>query len=165
MNTVFAGRATLAYVSLWVPDSEGWNPKWESRFKELYAYNPEKAKQLLKEAGYGPGSAQVRRSGRSPSRASRKARRSPTRSRIYFKNVGVNAEVEMHDWSKIRTMFRKKQIQNMHVAEHHRLAAFRPGCPQLLLQQGQQPPLRERLPREDLRRGGEVDGRQRIATS
>ena len=55
MNTVFAGRASLAYISLWVPNSEGWNPKWESRFNELYGYNPEKAKQLLKEAGYGPG--------------------------------------------------------------------------------------------------------------
>src|SRR5688572_6689814 len=47
MNTVFAGRASLAYLSLWVPNSEGWNPQWESRFNELYAFNPEKAKQLL----------------------------------------------------------------------------------------------------------------------
>ena len=29
---------------------------------------------------------------------------------IYWKNVGINAEVEMHDWAKIRTMFRKKTI-------------------------------------------------------
>src|SRR5690606_35081090 len=33
MNTVFAGRASPAFISLYVPDSEGWNPKWESRFK------------------------------------------------------------------------------------------------------------------------------------
>ena len=29
---------------------------------------------------------------------------------IYWKNVGINSEVEMHDWAKIRTMFRKKTI-------------------------------------------------------
>ena len=29
---------------------------------------------------------------------------------IYFRNVGVNAEVEMQDWAKIRTTYRKKQI-------------------------------------------------------
>lgn len=109
MNTVFAGRAELAYVSLWVPTSEGWNPKWESRFNELYAYNPEKAKQLLKEAGYGPGN---------PLKFQIWAFTEPGESEgpaiadalaIYFKRVGVEAEVQMHDWAKIRTMYRKKQ--------------------------------------------------------
>ena len=109
MNTVFAGRASLAYLSLWAPNSEGWNPKWEGRFNELYAYNPDKAKQLLKEAGYGPGQVKVKllaftEPGESEGPAIADA------VAIYWKNVGVNAEVEMHDWAKIRTMFRKKTI-------------------------------------------------------
>ena len=108
MATVFAGRAELAYLSLWVPTSEGWNPKWESRFNELYAYNPEKAKQLLKEAGYGPGNPlkfqiwTFTEPGESEGPAIADA------FSIYFRNVGVNAEVVMQDWSKIRTVYRKK---------------------------------------------------------
>lgn len=112
LNTVFAGRAELAYVSLWVPTSEGWNPKWESRFNELYAYNPEKAKQLLKEAGYGPGN---------PLKFEIWAFTEPGESEgpaiadalgIYFKRVGVDAQVQMQDWTKIRTMYRKKLSKN-----------------------------------------------------
>jgi peptide/nickel transport system substrate-binding protein len=109
MKTVFAGRASLAYVSLWAPNSEGWNPKWEGRFKELYGYNPEKAKQLIKEAGFKPGQIKVKllaftEPGESEGPAIADA------VAIYWKNIGVNAEVEMHDWAKIRTMFRKKTI-------------------------------------------------------
>jgi ABC-type transport system substrate-binding protein len=113
LKTVFAGRADLAYLSLWVPTSEGWNPQWESKFKELYAYNPEKAKQLLKEAGYGPNN---------PLKFDFWAFTEPGESEgpaiadalaIYFRNVGVNAEVQMHDWSKIRAAVRKKQVKNI----------------------------------------------------
>jgi peptide/nickel transport system substrate-binding protein len=109
LNTVFAGRASLAYVSAWLPNSEGWNPKWESRFHELYAYNPEKAKQLLKEAGYGPGEIKLKiwaftEPGESEGPAIADA------LAIYFRNVGVDAQVEMQDWAKIRTTYRKKQI-------------------------------------------------------
>jgi ABC-type transport system substrate-binding protein len=112
LKTVFAGRAELAYLSLWVPTSEGWNPQWESRFKELYAYNPQKARQLLKEAGYGPGN---------PLKFQIWAFTEPGESEgpavadalaIYFKNVGVQAEVQMHDWAKVRNAFRKKESKN-----------------------------------------------------
>jgi len=112
MKTVFAGRAELAYVSLWVPTSEGWNPQWESRFKEMYAYNPEKAKQLLKEAGYGPGK---------PLKFNIWVFTEPGESEgpaigdalaIYFKNIGVQTEVSMHDWAEIRTTYRKKKSKN-----------------------------------------------------
>jgi ABC-type transport system substrate-binding protein len=111
-NTVYAGRADIAVISLWVPASEGWNPKWESKFKENYAYNPEKAKQLLKEAGYGPGKPlkfqiwTFTEPGESEGPAVADA------LSIYFKNVGVDAEVQMHDWAKIRTTYRNKQSQH-----------------------------------------------------
>ena len=55
LNTVFAGKGTYAYVTGWSVASEGYNPEWQSRFDQLYGYNPTKAKALLKEAGYGPG--------------------------------------------------------------------------------------------------------------
>jgi len=112
LNTVFAGRADFAYLSLYVPTSEGWNPQWESKFNELYGYNPDKAKQLLKEAGYGPGN---------PLKFQIWAFTEPGESEgpaiadalgIYFRNVGVQAEVQMHDWAKIRTAYRKKQSKN-----------------------------------------------------
>lgn len=109
MKTVFAGRAEPAFLSLWVPTSEGWSPKWEGRFRELYAFNPAKSKELLKEAGYGPGNPlkfeiwAFTEPGESegPSIADALA--------IYFKNVGVEATVQMQDWAKIRTVYRKKQ--------------------------------------------------------
>jgi ABC-type transport system substrate-binding protein len=112
MNTVFAGRAEPAYISLWVPDSEGWNPKWESMFNELYAYNPEKAKQLLKAAGYGPGQLKFEiwaftEPGESEGPAVADA------LAIYFRNIGVDAQVQMQDWSKIRTTYRKKVAHNI----------------------------------------------------
>ncbi|HYC47907.1 MAG TPA: ABC transporter substrate-binding protein [Burkholderiales bacterium] len=112
MNTVFAGRASIAHISLWVPESEGWNPKWESRFNELYGYNPEKAKQLLKQAGYGPGQLKFEiwaftEPGESEGPAIADA------LAIYFRNVGVNAQVQMQDWSKIRTTYRKKIAHNI----------------------------------------------------
>ena len=112
MNTVFAGRAELAYLSLWVPTSEGWNPKWKSRFEELYAFNPEKSKQLLKEAGYGPGN---------PLKFQIWAFTEPGESEgpaiadalaIYFKNVGIDAEAQIYDWEKIRQTYRKKKSKN-----------------------------------------------------
>ncbi len=112
MNTVFAGRASPAFISLWIPTSEGWNPKWESRFSELYAYNPEKAKQLLKEAGYGPGQLKFEiwaftEPGESEGPAVADA------LAIYFRNIGVDAQVQMQDWSKIRTTYRKKAAHNI----------------------------------------------------
>jgi peptide/nickel transport system substrate-binding protein len=108
LSTVFAGRASLAYVSLFAPNSEGWNPKWESKFNELYGYNPEKAKQLIKEAGYKPGQIKFKMLAFTEPGESEGPAIADALS-IYWKNVGIEAEVEMHDWAKIRTMYRKKQ--------------------------------------------------------
>ena len=50
------------HVRQWVctPFLEGWNPEWAQRFDQLYGYNPTKAKELLKAAGYAPATLQVK---------------------------------------------------------------------------------------------------------
>ena len=48
------------YVSGFAPYLEGWNPEWAKRFDQLYGYNPTKAKELLKAAGYPAGTLKVK---------------------------------------------------------------------------------------------------------
>jgi ABC-type transport system substrate-binding protein len=110
LNSVFAGKGTLTYVTGWSEKSEGYNPEWASRFDKMYGYDPAKAKALLKEAGYGPGK---------PMKVKILAFTEPGESEgpqvaealgIYYKDVGVESEIEVLDWAKVREMFRKKAI-------------------------------------------------------
>lgn len=55
INTAFfRGKGDPMYRNHHHPTRPGWDPSWETRFEELYGYNPEKARALLAEAGYGP---------------------------------------------------------------------------------------------------------------
>ena len=56
---LYHGRVTPAYRTGWVPQHEGWNPEWAERFDEMYGYDPVRARELLQEAGYGPGQLTV----------------------------------------------------------------------------------------------------------
>jgi ABC-type transport system substrate-binding protein len=109
LNTVFAGKGTLTYVTGWLPVSEGWNPEWQSRFDQLYGYNPQKAKALLKEAGYGPGQLKVKIQAFTEPGESEGPQVAEALG-IYFKEVGVDAEIEVLDWGRVREAFRKKTI-------------------------------------------------------
>jgi ABC-type transport system substrate-binding protein len=110
LNTVFAGKGTLTYVTGWSEKSEGYNPEWASRFDKMYGYNPARAKELLKEAGYGPGR---------PLKFKILAFTEPGESEgpqvaealgIYYREVGIETEIEVLDWAKVREMFRNKAI-------------------------------------------------------
>jgi ABC-type transport system substrate-binding protein len=107
MDTIFAGKATPVYVSAWLPISEGWNQEWVSQFDQLYGYNPAKAKQLLKEAGYPEGTVKVKvvaftNPGESEGPQVAEA------LGVYFQEVGIDATIETLDPVKIRDMGRSK---------------------------------------------------------
>ena len=108
--SVFAGKGTPTYVTGWSDKSEGFNSEWASRFDKMYGFNPARAKELLKEAGYGSGK---------PLKFKVVAFTEPGESEgpqvaealgIYYKEIGIDTEIEVLDWAKVREMFRKKAI-------------------------------------------------------
>ena len=52
---IFQGRGERQWVYGYHGSLLGWNPEWEEKGPELYNYNPERAKELMKEAGYEDG--------------------------------------------------------------------------------------------------------------
>jgi peptide/nickel transport system substrate-binding protein len=109
LDVVFAGRGTMAYISNWNEASEGWDPAWKDVHDELYAYNPERAKELLKEAGYGPGDIKMQIwAYTSPGESEHPAIADALG--LYFNAIGVEADVELLDWAKVRATYRAKEI-------------------------------------------------------
>ncbi len=54
INELFKGRGEPMYNTIFHDSLEGWNPRWAEEFDEKYGYDPERARQLLDEAGF-PG--------------------------------------------------------------------------------------------------------------
>ena len=48
-DTLLGGNGELMMLFNFHPTLRGWNPEWETRFEAEYGYNPDKARQLLKE--------------------------------------------------------------------------------------------------------------------
>ena len=54
IDTLFSGRVTISPVGGFYPNLPGWDDTWFDRFDELYGYDPDRSRELLAEAGYGP---------------------------------------------------------------------------------------------------------------
>jgi ABC-type transport system substrate-binding protein len=76
----------------------------------MYGYNPGRAKALLKEAGYGPGQLKIKILAFTEPGESEGPQVAEALG-IYYRDIGVESEIEVLDWAKVRQMFRKKTIQ------------------------------------------------------
>jgi len=54
IDFVLRGDGVPMYNTALNPSLLGWNPKWETDFEELYGFDPDKARELMAQAGYGP---------------------------------------------------------------------------------------------------------------
>ena len=54
-ETIYAGKGKLAYFHYNHPSQIGWDPEFATLGPELYAYDPDRARELLIEAGYDDG--------------------------------------------------------------------------------------------------------------
>ena len=53
-DTLFSGRVTISPLGGFYPNLPGWDNAWLEQFDEFYGYDPDRAQELLAEAGYGP---------------------------------------------------------------------------------------------------------------
>ena len=78
-----------------------------TQFDQLYGYNPAKAKELLKEAGYPAGTIKLKIVAFTNPGESEGPQVADALG-IYFKEVGIDATIEVIDWARVRDMVRSK---------------------------------------------------------
>ena len=54
LHKAFFKKGERMYINHMHQTWPGWDAKWEKEWSDLYGYDPEAAKKLLTEAGYGP---------------------------------------------------------------------------------------------------------------
>ena len=113
---IFKGEGQRMHVTACcheVLDPNIYNPEWETRWDEAYGYDPEAAKQLLLEAGYGPDHPvkvemlNYRTSGEPESPLAVEALPQ------YWGPVGIDVTITDIDSGAYSAMRRAKQIQHM----------------------------------------------------
>ena len=105
---LFRGKGEPMYVSGMAPFLEGHNPQWAQRFDQLYGYNPTRARELLKEAGYPAGTLKAK----IWSFAQLAKPEIPQLAEavgVYFQAVGIDAALETIDVAHLARLNRSKE--------------------------------------------------------
>jgi ABC-type transport system substrate-binding protein len=109
VDNLFKDKGTPMYVSGFAPYLEGWNPEWAKQFDSLYGFNPTKAKELLKAAGYPAGTVKAKiLAYTEPGEAELPQVAEAVAS--YFNDVGIQATLEPIDAAKVGSMNRAKEM-------------------------------------------------------
>lgn len=107
-NAVFAGDGTPVSVLDFHPSMAPTKPEWEEQFEAMYGYDPERARQLLADAGY-PNGFKVRLfAGHVLSGFPEIPDVAETVS-LYWQAVGLDVELVTVDFAHVRGLYREKQ--------------------------------------------------------
>ena len=112
IEEIFAGDAEKMLVAGFHPNSEGWNTEWETNFERDYGYDPDRARELLAEAGYGPDNPIKIQSVLTELGQLPEMRSIGEALAIYLNDVGVDASTLDLEFSAFVPMFREGKLHN-----------------------------------------------------
>ena len=118
-DTLYRGQGKVAWLQFNASNQPGWDPAWDTRGPAEFGFDPEGAKALLADAGYGPGDIKIIFKlfplPGSPELI-------PVQEAIssMWQDIGIDTELENIDLGTFRPTYRNKRA-------HHIVWAFNPG--------------------------------------
>ena len=102
IDTIYNGQGRPAYFHFNHPTQAGWDASWETRAPELYAYDPDRAREILEEAGMAgfdltiynyqlPGTPEMVQVQEYMAQA--------------YQEIGVNVNLETVEFSRVRELY------------------------------------------------------------
>ena len=110
LDTLFAGRGSLAPLYGFLPHRQGWNPRWDEELEEKYGYDPDRAIALIEEAGYPDGFTMKINSYKEFYPALPIVFEAAAQ---YWEAVGINIEILEVDYAVIRPGIRDRSLDGM----------------------------------------------------
>ena len=104
---IFKGGGAPYRVVDYHPTMPGWNPEWDERWEEEYGFDPDKARELLTQAGYPDGFKMKIYGGHTMPGVPEMPDMAEALS-IYFTQIGVDVEIVSVEFSVVRNQFRNK---------------------------------------------------------
>ena len=104
---IFKGGGAPYRVVDYHPTLPGFNPEWDERWEEMYGFDPERAVELLAEAGYPDGFPMKIYGAHTLPGVPELPDVSEAIS-IYFTEIGIDVEIVSVEFSVVRNQFRNK---------------------------------------------------------
>ena len=108
MDFVLRGEGEPMYNTALNPSLLGWNPAWEADFEELYGYDPDAAKELMRQAGYGPENPMEFTIYNYSSSDEPETPVMVEALINYFQPIGIKVTLRESEWGTVRKLYRGK---------------------------------------------------------
>jgi ABC-type transport system substrate-binding protein len=112
LEFIYKGGADPVYVYGFVPFHEGWSPRWPAEFEDKYGYDPERARELIAEAGYAPGEIEFDYAS-FPIPANPEMPQLAEAMQLYFDEVGIKINLKEVEYAAIRPSIVEKKAYDL----------------------------------------------------
>ena len=96
------------YNTAFHPSLEGWTPQWVEDWEELYGYDPDKATELMRQAGYGPENPMDFTIWNYVSSDEPETRVLVEALINYWQPIGINLKLVDSEWGTVQAAYRAK---------------------------------------------------------